>query len=647
MIMRRGLAESVHARWGLGLLMWTVTGCPGASPSGGQTTSGGGINSAGDDGSGGTMGTGGDDVATDGGSGSGGSDMASDDTGMAESGSTAAPADGTTGPGPDAELLFLQVDPPDSVLEVDLNTPAMQAFVVTGHYDDGSSADLTGQVESWAVTNPALGAMNGSTLEIPGFADNYFDSTIVTATIGAEVGQAQVTLAAYRLQQDFFFVLPYNDPAGNQDKPLTFSTDVKALDVFFNMDTTGSMAGPISNLQTSLTATVIPGISAQVPDTHFGAGIFEDFPWGPPPGGIYPFGEPNCNYFPGQFGPDQPFELLQEITDQVADVQTAVNAMSTPGGMPVGCGADTPESNIEALYQIATGEGIAGPGVTLVPSNNSGVGGVNFREGSMPIIVSITDAVSHENNVANTCANPTYDNDGSVAAVAHDRTDMYSALDDICARVVPVAVGDFSAICGPLADGTEFAETTRAIVPPDAWDLVPGGRPPGCAANQCCTGLSGAGVATNAEGMCPLVYRASAQGTGLGQSIVDGLQMVAAYSPFDVTTNVTGGNTDEAGAALPVGTTTADFIKAVTPFAHGPVPLPGVPDPTMTATSFQDVIPDTDVTFSVEAYNDFVPQGPDPRLFVANIAVVADGCYDLDERDVFILVPPEKLPPPG
>ena len=96
-----------------------------------------------------------------------------------------------------------------------------------------------------------------------------------------------------------------------------------------------------------------------------------------------------------------------------------------------------------------------------------------------------------------------------------------------------------------------------------------------------------------------------------------------------------------------MGTTTADFIKAVTPFSHGVVPLPGVPDPTLTPTQFLDVIPDTDVTFTIEAYNDFVMQGQDPRIFVANIRILADDCGDLDEREVFILVPPLELPPPG
>ena len=77
------------------------------------------------------------------------------------------------------------------------------------------------------------------------------------------------------------------------------------------------------------------------------------------------------------------------------------------------------------------------------------------------------------------------------------------------------------------------------------------------------------------------------------------------------------------------------------------VPLPGVADPVLTPTTFENVIPDTDVIFTVTAFNDFVEQGVKPRLFTANIQVLADSCGELDDRDVFILVPPQELPPPA
>lgn len=624
----------------VGLLL---LGCPQDSAPGEQTPADGGIGEVGGDdgGSGddGDDGGTGDDGSTDG-------DATGADDGTAgmvdESGTTGEPTDDDTfNDGGEPELMFLTMDPPESIIELDINEMGSVAFTVTGHYDNGDEIDVTDQIDAWTVSNPTVGAMNGTALAMGGFGTSFFDSTIVNVTLGDDEGNAQVTVAAYQQtgpEQDFFFVLPFEDRAGTQDKPLEFSTDVKSLDVFFNMDTTGSMEGPITNLQASLVSTVIPTIEAEVADTQFGAGAFEDFPWGG-------FGETTCDYFQLS-DPDQPFELLQEITNSAPNVQAAVNALSLPGGEPIGCGNDGPESNIEALYQIATGEGLNAPGITNVAANANGVGGVAFREGTMPIIVSITDAVSHEN--AAMCQGSSYSGDGSVAAVAHDRAQMYDALDAICARVVPVAVGNFSATCGPLADGTEFATNSGAVIPPEAWDELVGGRPPGCAVGTCCTGVNGAGVAVDAgTGLCPLVYRVNSTGTGLDDTVVDGVQMLARYAPFTVSTAVDGVAQDQDGAATPVGTTSADFIVAVTPFGHGPVPVQGVPDPVLTPTTFEGVVPDTDVSFTVEAFNDFVPQGAQPRLFVATIRVLADGCSDLDEREVFILVPPQELPAPG
>ncbi len=602
-----------------------LTAC-GEGIGGGRHGSSAGIDTLGDGGSGvGDEGADdGDDGGSEGDAGTAGEDGDDDDTG----GNDVFGDD-------DQELVFLSVEPSEVVMELDLDESGAQDYMVIGHYTDGSTVDLT-DAASFVSDNPLVGVMNGTTLQVNGKGSSFFDSTLVQVQADGFSGVAQLTLAVYRKtgpQQDFFFVLPYEDPAGAQTKPLSFSTDVQSLDVFFNVDTTGSMTGPISNLQSSLVS-IIADIQTQIADTFFGVASFEDYP-------LSGYGDNPCS---NSGVADQPFNLLQEITNSVPMAQAAVNALSVgPGGAPIGCGADGAESNIEALYQIATGDGLAGPGATNVPANAGGIGGVSFRDGAMPVVVSITDAVSHD-TAANNCSQQY---GGSVAAVAASKADAMTALDGICARVVSVAVGNYNTSCGPLADGIDFAETTGAMIPPDAWDLVPGGRPAGCGAGQCCTGVNSAGVGTNAQGLCPLVYRANANGSGLDNGVTDGVQMLASYAPFDVTTAVDGQGQDVDGLPTPVGVTTADLISAVTPVGHGAVPLPGAPNPTLTATGFENVIPNTDVTFDIEAHNDVIPQGPSPRLFEATIRVLASGCSDLDERTVFILVPPESLPPPG
>lgn len=632
--MDRGAYKHQVGYFGALLGVMLLAGCDSATAPGGDGGSGGidtlGTATATDGGTEGGTDASSDTIDSD----SMGSDTQSTDTDTTTGGSTdtddsdtadTETTDDTNASDTDNEptLLFLEVSPPETILELDLNSASSVDFIVTANYSDGSSIDVTGDA-TWDVSNAAVGAMNGATLEIPGFADNFFESTILTADVAGETGQAQVTIAAYDLTNDFFFVLPFEDKDGPQDKPLTFNTDVKSMDVFINMDTTGSMSGAITNLRNALGSTIIPAIQMEVPNTQFGAGTFDDFP-------ISPY---------GSSATDQPFVLLQEITNNVANVQAAVATYSAAGG------SDGPESNIEALYQIATGEGLAGPAPTTVAANNSGIGGAGFREGSLPVVVSITDALSHDpdGNAACNFGGPEQ-YAGAVAAVAHNETEAMDAMNAICGRVIQIAVNQSGGTCNAYEDGVLFNEATGAVIPPEAWDIA--GRPPGCAAGQCCTGQNGVGRAPDGNGLCPMTYTAASNGTGVDTSFSSAVSLLAAYGSFDVTSAVSGVATDVDGVALPMGTTTADFIQAVTPFDHGVVPLPGVPDPTLTPTTFENVIPDTDVIFTVTAFNDFVEQGPDPRLFTANIQVLADDCGDLDDRDVFILVPPEALPAPG
>jgi hypothetical protein len=577
----------------------------------------------------------GDGTTTDGGTaaetGTSETGMSTSSTGSSSSESTTEQATSSTSEEP-VVLEALEVTPIESVARVDLNTPTTWDFVVTGSYSDGSSADLTAQA-AWSHSNPMLGAMDGATLEVPGFAVRFAGSTVVSAEVDGLVGEAQLTVAAHALygeDAELLVVLPYGAP--EVQAPLTFTPEVRSLDVFFNVDTTGSMGGPIGDLQSTLVGTVIPGIEAAVPDTHFGVGAFEDFP-------ISPFGANPCATTDD---PDQPFELLMPITGNVADVQLGVSGL-TLGESPIGCGDDHPESTIEALYQIATGEGLGFPAPTFVASNTNGVGGVEFRAESLPLVVTVTDAWSHDPGNPLCTIETGYDDDRSVFAVAHTRQEAELALVEICARAMTVAVGDFDPVCSGYADGVSFAEATGTVVLPAAWDLAPGGRPPGCAAGECCTGIDGAGVPPDPSGSCPLVYRAPFGGVGLGASAADGVFLSARYGAIDVTSVIDGVTEDIDGVPLPMPITTADFISTVTPLDHGPSPLSGATPPVLTPTAFQSVIPGTSLTFAVSAENDLVPQTDAPRLFTAEIRIRGDGCYDVGAKTVLLLVPPAPL----
>ncbi|HEY6038543.1 MAG TPA: hypothetical protein VIV58_29875, partial [Kofleriaceae bacterium] len=316
--------------------------------------------------------------------------------------------------------------PTDQLIEVDLNAPAMQAYTVTAQYADNTSEDVTSQV-TWNVMNPAVGSFTSATLAIPGFATASAVTSKLTASFNSVDGLAQITVVAHR-PQDFFFILPYNDTTGPQNKPLNFATAIPALDVFFLMDVTGSMSGEISNLQSTLTGTVLPGIQNAVANSQFGVGSLADFPYST-------YGQTSC----GTGRSDQPFVLRTAITATTASVQAGVAALSvSAGGAPVGCGNDTPEAGLDAIYQVATGEGLAGPSPTSVPANHAGIGGVAFRTGTMPVIVTITDALTHGVGETATCTTTgeTTAYASPVSTYAHSRAQTKTALGNICARVV-------------------------------------------------------------------------------------------------------------------------------------------------------------------------------------------------------------------
>lgn len=144
--------------------------------------------------------------------------------------------------------------------------------------------------------------------------------------------------------------------AATQDfGPLTFNAPVipPTPDILILADTTGSMGPALTSVKDALTHVgdgIIPTVSASRSNAEFGAASYKDVSSDPP------------GYW-----------LNQPITTTSDNVQTAVNAW-LPGG-----GGDTPEDQLNALYQIAT--------------NNPAVG---WRDGSTRIVVWFGDSNGHD-----------------------------------------------------------------------------------------------------------------------------------------------------------------------------------------------------------------------------------------------------------
>jgi len=200
---------------------------------------------------------------------------------------------------------------------------------------------------------------------------------------------------------DFFFILPYQGPGGTGD--LAFSTTLRQADVFFSVDTTGSFGEEIDAIRAAISTTIVPGVTAVIPNPAFGVGRFEDFP-------LDPFG----------LAGDKPFQLLQTPTTDLGLLTAGVDALPPASG-----GLDTPEAGYEALYQWATGAGF--PEFAIPAFSGGAIGGAGFRGDSLPIILQITDARSH--------LPAEY---APFAAAAHDEADAVAALGAIGARVIGI-----------------------------------------------------------------------------------------------------------------------------------------------------------------------------------------------------------------
>ena len=134
---------------------------------------------------------------------------------------------------------------------------------------------------------------------------------------------------------DFFVILPYMEPP--QTRPLTFDTELQVADVYFLMDSTGSMSSAILNVVNSLSATIVPALRAEIPDVQMGVGAFNDYPSG----------------FYGD-GSDMPYWHDQNITFSDDEVQTALQYVLD---RPRGYGSDGEESSVPALWMTGSGRG--------------------------------------------------------------------------------------------------------------------------------------------------------------------------------------------------------------------------------------------------------------------------------------------------
>jgi hypothetical protein len=376
--------------------------------------------------------------------------------------------------------------------------------------------------------------------------------------------------------------MPYLGNPDPDSGTLVFATKIKVADILLLMDTTGSMGGEIANLKSTLTSTIIPALQETIVDVRFGVGYFDDYPVGS-------YG----------FDPDVVFGLLQAMTDDVTEAQAAVNAL------PQCNGADWAESQVPALWSIATGLGLGTylPNQTACPAGEFGY--PCFRPGAMPIVVMMTDAPFH-NGPANYSPYGT-----DVVPEPPSYTDMVAELDTIHAKVLSVYSAGVEDI--GLLHCQDIALDTGAVLDDE-----------------------------------PLVWEISGDGTGLDSSIVDAVNTLVTAVPMDISAEKRDDPADEFDATL--------LIDHVAPNPAGDIADPmdptlicvgGLPTANIDSDPEQDVFtsvePGTPVCFDITPVqqNTDVPATDETQVFRAYVDVIGAGSTVLDTREVYFVVPPE------
>jgi hypothetical protein len=306
----------------------------------------------------------------------------------------------------------------------------------------------------------------------------------------------------------FYFVLPYLDPDGPQTAEFDFRTTLIMADVFFLIDTTGSMREEIDNLLAGLSGTVIPGILGRIRDVALGVGHFEDFP-------ITPYGAVRNTLF----------ELSQQMT---ADPGTGYSRVyDAIAALTVFAGGDLPEAQVPALYATATGEAIhpySAPFISDPTTPGTGtLGGAGFREDSQPIVVLITDAAFHNDREGNDA----YEEGrlGDTPNITYAQA--LDGLLGIGARVIGVA--------------------------------SPGGRPD--------LEAIASDTGTVDTGGLPIVFDVGADGFGLSEGLVDAVELLASGTPQDVDTFLEDDPSDLVDATLFIESVTPVSAEPPTGFS--------------------------------------------------------------------------------
>lgn len=351
--------------------------------------------------------------------------------------------------------------------------------------------------------------------------------------------------------------------------PLETETRLGRADVLFLIDTTASMQDEIDQIRDKLRDSISAAIDNEIPDAQLAVATFADFP-------VPPYGDAE----------DRAFTMMLPMTDELSRVQAAVNSIELANGR------DEPESQVEALFQVATGDGL-GP---WVPASfgcpMGGRGYPCFRDDALPIVLLFTDAPFHNGPPSAGGAPTNAYMAGDILPPPHTYSEAVEALSRLGVRVIGFDSGDG----GGAPHLRQLATDTGALD----------------------------------EGGAPLVYDIGRRGEGLGTGVVDAMKTFADAVVFDV----------DAIVQDPVpgdGVDVTEFVDAIVPVRA--IPMDGIDSIDIEASAFRGVRSGTTVVFQLLIRNDAIVPGPTARRFQLEIIFRGDGRTRLGRRIVEIVIP--------
>ena len=340
---------------------------------------------------------------------------------------------------------------------------------------------------------------------------------------------------------------------------------VGRADVAFLIDTTASMGDEIARVRGQLRDRIVPAIRSEIPDSRLAVATFADYPIG-----VF-----------GTAGVDMPFRLMLPATEDVNQVQAAMNSIR------LGDGRDEPESQVEALYQLVTGAGIEG---LVDPSAGCPAGGVGFacfRRDAFPVVLLFTDAPFHNGPRGSDAY--TFD-----TPVTHTYEEAVAELNALGARVISF---DSSARGDEASD--QMAQISRDTQAVD-------------------------------ENGDALVFSIGIRGDGLGVGVVDAIRRFAGSAVFDVDTvllDVDRGDSVDASS----------LVDSVLPGRA--IPEGGVEGRDESRGAFLGVRAGTLLEFRVVLRNDVIAPGAVPRRYRIEVVFRADARNRIGSQIIEVVVP--------